>query len=115
MVFLSFKGGATYGIGIPIAWNAVLNFVHGYCNTIWFHLLVSYQHRHPDSDDDNDDEGAAVTAITVMKETAHNIDGDRASTTSAVRVMGTWHQIGATVGSAIAFGLVQNAAIGQNR
>jgi len=80
-----------HGIGLPILLNAALNFAYGYFNTTWFHLLAE---RNCDRQDNEDRD---------------------APTFLAVRVMGTWHQIGATIGSAIAFELVQNGVLGQNR
>mmetsp|Transcript_5105 Transcript_5105/g.14827 ORF Transcript_5105/g.14827 Transcript_5105/m.14827 type:complete len:511 (+) Transcript_5105:313-1845(+) len=91
LVVLSFQPEMQLGIGLPIFLNAALNFAYGYFNTKWFHLLAE---RNCDRQDNEDRD---------------------APTSLAVRVMGTWHQIGATIGSAIAFELVQNGVLGQNR
>jgi len=113
MVFLSLNNEIKFGIGLPISLNTLLNFSYGYCNTSWFHLLVNHQHQehHQHHHHWNEGEGDAVDSITMTNEMKYlkNIGG--VSTTSAVRIMGTWHQIGATIGSAIAFGLVQSGAI----
>jgi len=113
MVFLSLNNEIKFGIGLPISLNSLLNFSYGYCNTSWFHLLVNHQHQehHQHHHHWNEGEGDAVDSITMTNEMKYlnNIGG--VSTTSAVRIMGTWHQIGATIGSAIAFGLVQSGAI----
>jgi hypothetical protein len=113
MVFLSLNNEMKFGIGLPISLNTLLNFSYGYCNTSWFHLLVNHQHQelHQHHHHWNEDKGDAVDSITTTNEMKCLKSIGGVSTTSAVRIMGTWHQIGATIGSAIAFGLIQGGAI----
>jgi hypothetical protein len=116
MVLLSLNNEIKFGIGIPISLNTLLNFSYGYCNTSWFHLLVNhhqehYQHHHHW----NEGKGDAVDSIAMTNKMTYPKNIGSVSTASAVRIMGTWHQIGATIGSAIAFGLVQSAAIVKTR
>ena len=103
MVFLSFNNRKKFGVVIPIFFNTTLNFASAYCNTSWFHFSV--HHHHPIGRTKED---------TKANEAIYLENGKYVSTTSVTRIMATWHQIGATVGSAIAFAIIQSAAIVPN-
>lgn len=114
MVSLSLKHQKNFGIGVPIFFNTFINFAYCYCNTSWFHMLVHdrnqqhhYEHHHS-----NEGRGDSFASIILRDEMKH-LNG--VSTMSSVRVMGTWHQIGATIGSAIAFGLIQSTNVTKAR
>ena len=108
MVFLSLSREKRFGVTVPILWNTLLNFTYAYCNTSWFHVSVDHHHHHQGEQEPKD------TIISVDEESSDSMsinNPESVSTMSAVRIMGTWHQIGATSGSAIAFAMIQSGAI----
>ena len=109
LVFLSLSNQKKFGVMIPIFLNTLLNFAYTYCNTLWFHFSV---HRHKEHYRPIGGKDDTVASINKANEPTHlNNAGAAVSTTSAARIMGTWHQIGAMLGSAIAFVIVQSETI----
>ncbi len=114
MVFFSLSREKRFGVTIPIVWNTLLNFTYAYCNTSWFHFSVNHHNHKGDQGYHSIRDNAKDTIISVNEESSDSMsikNIESVSTTSAVRIMGTWHQIGATFGSAIAFAMIQSAAI----
>lgn len=120
MVFFSLSKEKRFGVTIPIVWNTLLNFTYAYCNTSWFHVSVHHHHHQEQQYSHSIGDSTNDTFISVSEEessdslySSNNTD-EAVSTTSAVRIMGTWHQIGATFGSVVAFAMIQSAAILSN-
>jgi hypothetical protein len=114
----NFQHSSQLNSALPITLNALLNFGFGYSSTIFYHLVHA------------DEEQAAATAaaasqdanvstggvITVLRQ--EDVDDDNIMDHSphhdphiASRVLGSWKQLGAMIGSLIAYFLVVNGAI----
>jgi hypothetical protein len=76
---------------VPITFNALLNFAYGYSSTTFYHLV----HTDASKGDENNEK----------KEL--KIDDPHI----ASRVLGSWNQLGAMLGSLIAYGLVEKGVI----
>ncbi|KAG7370090.1 hypothetical protein IV203_027836 [Nitzschia inconspicua] len=92
-----FQSASQAHSAVPITLNALLNFSYGYSRTVFYHLV------HADAT-----AGAAVldeTSETVQRRSSGN-DPHIAS-----RVLGSWNQLGAMIGSLFAYVLVEKGAI----
>lgn len=78
---------------VPITLNAVLNFGYGYSSTTFYHLVHA-------------EATAMAETSSLSSSSSSSIDPHIAS-----RVLGSWNQLGAMIGSLIAYLLVENGAI----
>ena len=93
---------------VPIALNAVLNFVYGYSSTTFYHLVHA-------------DAAAAASSVSEDPDNDHddgehdnhqnNTNNSGSNPHLASRVLGSWNQLGAMLGSLIAYFLVEKGAI----
>lgn len=85
----SFQSTSQANSAVPITLNALLNFVYGYSSTTMFHLV------HAD---------ASASAVGKSSDEGKNSH-------LASMVMGTWHQVGAMLGSLVAYFLVDRGVV----
>jgi hypothetical protein len=89
-----FQHASQRNSAVPITLNALLNFAYGYSSTVFYHLVHAAAAAVPEGEATNERGGSSGSDPHI-----------------ASRVLGSWNQLGAMIGSLIAFFLVENGAI----
>ena len=117
----SFQESNQLHSAVPITLNAMLNFVYGYSSTTFYHLVhadaAAAASVLPSTSSATEDE-VLEAEISDHENNSHDEGYHENNSTNnnndphvASRVLGSWNQLGAMLGSLVAYALVENGAI----